>query len=129
MYEELRKKAKKKVEAKMSLYICAIVFTFVSAVLLMISVYLPSISFWLRLPIPIFVMILSILYVTIYGIPYTDTHGEDWQEEEVQKEMFRLYQKRKAYLKESEDLSETEMLELKELEEIEETIDRDEDYV
>ena len=46
MYKELRKEAKKKVEAKMAFYICAIAFSSVSIVLLMLSFYMPSIGIW-----------------------------------------------------------------------------------
>ena len=129
MYEEIRKKAKKKVQVKMAFYICTIVFAFTSVVLLMLSFYLPSISLWLRLPIPVFIMVLGILYLSAFGVPFTETHGEDWEEEEIQKEMIKLYRQRKAQLPPLEDLSESEMLELRELEELDEKWDRDEDFV
>jgi hypothetical protein len=129
MYEEIRKKAEKKVKAKMAFYITAIVFAFTSGILLMLSFYLPYIAIWLRLPIPIFVMVLGIMYITIFGLPFTGTEGDDWQEEEIQKEMIKLYRQRKAQLMPEEELSEEELLELRELEELEEKWDRGEDFV
>ena len=129
MYKELRKKAKKKVEAKVAFYICLIVFSFVTIVLLMISFYLPAVSFWLRLPIPIFLMVLGVLYITAFGYNNNGTLSEDWQEEEIEKEMLKLYQQRKAQLPPLKDRSEAEVLELKELERLQKKWYGEEDYV
>ena len=129
MYKELRKKAKKKVEAKMGFYICAIVFSFVTVVLLMLSFYLPSVGFWLRLPIPIFIMVLAILYLSAFGLPTNGTLSQDWQEEEIEKEMIKLYRQKKAQLPPKEELSETEVLELKELERLQKKWEWGEDFV
>jgi hypothetical protein len=129
MYEELRKKAEKKVEAKMAFFICTIVFSFTTVVLLMLSFYLPSISFWLRLPIPVFVMVLAIIYLSAYGLPYSGAFSEDWKEEEVEREMTKLYRQKRGQLPPPEDLSEPETLELKELERLRKKWDWGEDYV
>ncbi len=128
MYKELHEKAKKRVEAKMAFYICAIVFFFVTIVLLMLSFYLPAVAFWLRLPIPIFVMVLAILYLTAFGLPVGGL-SQDWQEEEIEREMIRLYRQKKAQLPPLEEMSETEILELKELERLKKKWDWGEDYV
>ena len=95
----------------------------------MLSFYLPAVSFWLRLPIPIFIMVLGILYLTAFGLPSTGAFSEDWQEEEIEKEMIKLYQQKKSQLPPLEELSETEILELKELERLKKKWDLDEDYV
>ena len=129
MYQELRKKAEKKVEAKKAFFICAIVFSFVTVVLLMLAYYLPVISFWVSLPIPIFVMVLAILYVTAFGLPNNGKFSEDWEEEEIEKEMLKMYRRKKAELPPIEDLSENEVLELKELERLKKKWDWREDYV
>lgn len=129
MYKELREKAKRKVEAKMAFYICAIVFSFTTVVLLMLSFYLPAVGFWLRLPIPVFIMVLAILYLSAFGLPATGTLSKDWQEAEIEKELIKLYRQKKAQLPPLEELSETELLELKELEQLTEKRDLDEDYV
>jgi hypothetical protein len=129
LYKELRKKAKKKVETKMSFYICAVVFSFTTLVLLMLSFYLPGIAFWLRLPIPIFIMVLGILYLSAFGLPSTGALSEDWQEAEIEKEMTKLYREKKSQLPPLKELSETEILELKELERLQKKWDRNEDYV
>ncbi|MBT8218723.1 MAG: 2TM domain-containing protein [Bacteroidia bacterium] len=129
MYEEVRKKAKKKVEAKVAFYMCAVIFSFTSVILLMLSFYLPGVAFWLRLPIPVFMMVLIILYLTAFGLPFSGTYSEDWREEEIEKEMIRLYRKKRAELPPLEELSESERLELKELERLREKWDWGEDYV
>ncbi|MBK7873629.1 MAG: 2TM domain-containing protein [Saprospiraceae bacterium] len=129
LYQKLRKKAKKKVETKMAFYICTIVFSFTAVVLLMLSFYLPGAAFWLRLPIPVFIMVLGILYLTAFGLPSTGALSEDWQEAEIEKEMIKLYREKKAQLPPLDELSETEILELKELERLRQKRDRDEDFV
>jgi hypothetical protein len=129
MYSDLRKKAKKKVQAKMGFYICAIVFSCTTILLLMLSFYLPTISFWLRLPIPAFILVLGILYLNAFGLPSSGALNEDWQEEEIEKEMVKLYQNKKAQLPPLEELSETEILELREMERLQKKWDWDEDLV
>ncbi|HMQ84866.1 MAG TPA: 2TM domain-containing protein [Saprospiraceae bacterium] len=129
MYHELRKKAEKKVQAKMAFYICVIVFSFTTVILLMLSFYLPAISFWLRLPIMAFIMVLGVLYLTVFGWPAKRSLNHDWQEEEIEKEMRKLYQQKKTQLPPAQDLSEEERLELKELERLEKKWDGEEDYV
>ena len=130
MNEELRKKAKKKVEAKMAFYICAIIFPSVSVLLLMLSFYLPGAGFWLRLPIPILMMVLGIIYLSAFGWPATGALSVDWQEEEIEKEMIKLHRQKSGQLPPLEGLSEKEILELKELERLQKKWDRDEeDYV
>lgn len=129
LYEELRKKAKKKVEAKMTFYTCAVVFAFTTVVLLMLSFYLPDVAFWLRLPIPIFVMVLVILYLTAFGLPTTGALSDDWQEAEIEREMIKLYRQKKTELPPREELSETEILELKALERLKRKWDREDDFV
>ena len=129
MYKELRKKAKKKVEAKMAFFVCAIIFPCVAVLLLMLSFYLPAAGFWLRLPIPILIMVLGILYLSAFGLPTTGALSEDWQEKEIEKEMIKLYRQKKAEFPPQEQLSENEILELKELERLKKKWDREEDYV
>ena len=72
MYEELRKKAEKKVEAKMGFFICGITFACTAVVLIMLSIYLPSIALWLLLPIPVMGMVLGILYILVFGLPTSE---------------------------------------------------------
>lgn len=129
MYKELRKKAEKKVQAKMAFYICAIVFSFTSVLLVMLSFALPAISFWLQLPIPVFIMVLGIMYLAIFGLPSSGTLSDNWKDEEIEREMIRLYRQEKGRLPAAEDDSEAHVLKLKELERLEQKRGWDEDMV
>ena len=129
MYKEIRKKAEKKIQAKMGFYVCVIVFSFTTFILLALSFYMPAISFWLRLPIPVFLMVTAILYLVAFGVPSKITLSQDWKEEEIEKEMLRLYQQKKALLPPPEELSQPETLELEALERLEEKWYLDDDYV
>ena len=108
MDKKLRKRAEKKVEAKKAFYICMIVFSFVTIILLMLGYFIPAANPWLLIPIPVFIMVLSIIYISAFGWPGTDMDAGDWEEEEIQKEMMRM----------STYVEEEERLELRELEEL-----------
>lgn len=129
MNEELREEAKKKVQAKMGFYICAVVFAFTSLLLLMLSFYLPAVAIWLWLPIPIFLMVLGILYLSIFGLPSKGALSSDWKEEEIEKEMIKLYRQKKDQLPRIEQSLEAETLELKEMERLEQKRSWEEDIV
>lgn len=129
MYKELRKKAKKKVEAKKAFYICSIVFSFTIVTLLILSFAIPAARFWLLLPIPILIMVIGILYITAFGFPTKDGFSDNWEEEEIEREMIKLFRKKKAQISPQKELTETEFLELKELERLENKWYGAEDYV
>ena len=124
-YKELRKKAEKKVQAKMAFFICAVVFFFATIILMTLSYYLTEIAFWLRLPILAFMLVLGILYLVAFGLPTGNGMSENWQEEEIEKEMLRLYRRKKAMMSSvGEDATPSERLELKVLEQLEEKWER-----
>ena len=125
----MRKKAKRKVQAKMNFYTLSLVFSFTTVLLLMLSFYIPSISFWLMLPIPAFVMVLGVSYLSAFGLPSAGVHSDDWKEEEIEKEMIKLYRQKKVDLPSFDELSETEILELKELDRLQEKWGPEEDLV
>jgi hypothetical protein len=132
MHEDLREKAKERVRAKSDFVTTAITFLGISVVLGLLSFYLPPIAFWLLLPLPIFAMILGIMYVKIYGYNLFGTPSLDWEEREIEKEMYRLAQE-KGHFEESppsDDLSEEDHLELRELDRLQRKWGtRDEDFV
>lgn len=129
MYNELRIQAKKKVEAKKAFYICTIVFAFTTLILLILSLAIPSITFWLMLPIPAMLMVLCVLYFSAFGLPGSGARSANWEEEEIEKEMLQLYRQKRAQLPPLEELSENEILELKELEELRKKWEWGEDVV
>lgn len=130
MDQELRKKAEQKVKAKLEFYTVAIVFFFTTIVLFLLTFALPAITFWLLLPVPIFIMVLGVLYLSTFGLPTRRGLSEDWREEEIQREMAKLYrQQQQPPLPPREEFPETDELELGEMESLEERRDLDGDFV
>jgi len=130
MYDDIRYKAKKKVEDKKGFYITAVVFAFLSLILVVISLSVPAGGFWIRFPILIFGMVLGIIYVTVFGIPGTHILTSEWEEEEIEREMMNLYYHKRKYLPPPEDLNEEDKLELEELERLKEKWENEEeDYM
>lgn len=119
MYKDIRKKAEKKVKAKKGFYITATIFVAISIILFVISltVHNPFAAFWIRFPILILVLVLCIIYVSIFGLSFNALFNQkDWEEEQIEKEMSRLYRQRRNALPPGEELQEEDHLELKELE-------------
>ena len=129
MYDELRKEAKKKVDAKLAFYTCTVVFFFTTIILIILSLAIPAITFWLMIPIPVFIMVLGVLYLTAFGLPTGGKPSDNWKEEEIEKEMRTLYRSRKSQLLQLDELSEKENLQLKELEKLEESQGWEDDLV
>lgn len=127
MYEELRKKAEEKVDAKLDFYITAIVFGFTSLILLILSYIMPAIRFWLVLPILVFMMVLAIIYVSVFGLTRSGSFSEDWKEDEIDKEMMKLIRQQRRQYQDSKELNDADRLQLKELEKLEEKWDLDDD--
>jgi hypothetical protein len=128
MYDELRRKAERKVENKKGFYITAVVFGFISLLLVVISLAVPAGGFWIRFPILIFAMILGIIYVSAFGIPYSGILSHEWEEEEIEQEMMKIYNQRRRFLPPPEELTEEDELELQELERLKEKWEYDYDY-
>ena len=129
MYKEIREKAEKKVEAKKGFFICSIVFSFTAIVLIILSFLIPAARFWLLLPIPILGMVLGVLYISAFGWRSDGKLSEDWEEDEIEREMIKLYKKKRTELPPVEELSEKEVLELKKLERLKQKWEWGEDYV
>ena len=131
MHEEIRRKAKKRVEAKKGFYIVALIFAAISLILYVVSATVPPEAvFWIRFPILILGLVLGIIYLAIFGFPGSKILSQDWQEEEMEKEMARLYREKQSALPSAEDLTEEDRLELKELERLKQKWDREgEGYV
>ena len=119
MHDDIRKKAEEKVDAKLGFYITAIVFTFAAFILITLSFYLPNAAIWLRLPIPVFMMVLSIMYLAIFGLPSSREFSDDWREDEVIREMINLYRKERGDLPPPDFYEDEEFFELKEIEKME----------
>ena len=131
MYEKLHKKAKKRVEAKKAFFLLSMIFSSISIILFIISLnFRTSVAFWVNFPTLVFALILGIMYVATFGLPFTGMSAGEWEEQEMEKEMARLYRKQQMNLPASGDLSEDDLLELKELERLKKKWDgQEEDYV
>lgn len=125
MYDELRRRAQKKVDGKKGFYVTAVVFGLISLILVVISLVVPAGGFWIRFPILIFGMVLGIIYVSVFGIPYSGILSNEWEEEEIEREMMKMYHHQRRYLPPPEDLTEEDKLELKELERLKEKWEND----
>lgn len=136
-HEQIKEKAKKKVEAKKGFYVVAFIFGAVSAILIVINLILlfnyrpsdPSIHIWLLFPILIFVLVLAGLYFSIFGIPGSKTLSEAWEEEEMNREILRLYKQQGIELPPDQELSEEDQLELKEFERLKQKWEGRDDFV
>jgi len=130
MYEELRKQAKEKVEAKVLMWLLAVIFSFAGLILIVTSFFIPNPAavFWLRLSVFILMLVYGFLYLIIMGLP-NSMFSKQWQEEEIEKEVARLYRRKMDALPPPEELSEEDRLELKELERLKRKWYGDEDYL
>lgn len=129
MYKEIRKKAKKRVEDKLGFYVACIVFICAIVVLIALSFYFPFIKFWLRLPIPIIIAVMGILYLNVFGYSRRKRRSADWKEEEIDLEMIKLYRQKLIEVSSQEELAEKEALELKEMEYLEDGQEWNEEFV
>ncbi len=130
MYEEIKSKAEKKVEEKKGFYIVAMIFLGVSIILGILSTVIggPA-AFWIRFPIIVLALVLAAMYFAIFGFPFSRVLSASWEQEELEKEMYRLYQQKKGALPPPEDLSEEDRLELKELERLKRKWEDGSDFV
>ena len=126
MYDEIRKKAERKVKAKKGFYVVAMTFAAVSIILYVISLNFSGwAAYWIKFPILVLALVLAIVYVGTFGLPFS----HDWEEKEIEKEMARLYRKEPPALPPPEELSDEERLELKELERLRKKWDPYDDFV
>jgi membrane protein YdbS with pleckstrin-like domain len=134
MYDELERRAKKKVDDKVGFFITATVFGFVAAILFVIWLAVPGGSLWIMFPALILGLVLGIIYLSMFGIPFTGVYSKEWQEEEIEREMAKMYYRRRKYLPPPEELTEEDRLELEELERLKEKweyedYDYDQEYI
>jgi archaellum biogenesis protein FlaJ (TadC family) len=119
MREDLKKQAKKNHRAKQDFYITCAVFVAISIILLVVSTVFEgtAAAFWIRLPILVLALAIGIVYLSMFGYSLKAFSDKtSWEEEQIEKEMRRLYQQRKNELPPGEELPEEDILELKELE-------------
>lgn len=129
-HQEIREQAKKRVEAKKGFYVVALVFAAISAILVIISLTLHGwAAFWVRFPILIFALVGGILYVSIFGLPGSGVLSSDWEEREIEKEVYNLYRQNRNRIPPADELTQEERLELKELERLKKKWEDGDDFV
>ncbi|MEM1218366.1 MAG: 2TM domain-containing protein [Bacteroidota bacterium] len=121
--QEILEKAEKRIEAKKSLLTLGVIFAFASAILMIVSFYVPAAEHWIRLPIPIMALLLGFLYVVTIGIPY-EMLSNQWREDEIEKERNKHAHRKPIALPSAEELTEEDRLELRELERLKEKWER-----
>jgi uncharacterized membrane protein len=130
MIPDIREKAETNVAKRKGFYIVSSIFASISIILFTISLnFYGAIEYWIRFPILILALILGIIYVSMFGFSFQNFLNDDWEEEEIEKEMARLYRKKRKALPPPEDLTQTDRLELKEFERLKEKWEDPEDYV
>ncbi len=121
--QEILEKAEKRIEAKQNLLTLAVIFGFASAILMIVSFYIPSAEHWIRLPIPIMALLLGFIYVITIGIPF-EMLTNQWREDEIERERYRHARRNPMALPPAEELTEEDRLELRELERLKEKWER-----
>jgi membrane protein YdbS with pleckstrin-like domain len=121
MHDDIEKKAQQKVEEKKGFYFIAMIFLMVSVILFVLSTVIggPA-AFWIRFPILVLGLLAAVFYFYIFGFPFSNVLSEEWEEEEYERELFKLYRQKRHTLPPPEELSEEDRLELKELERLKE---------
>ena len=117
MEEDIEKKAQQKVEEKKTFYFVSMIFLMVSIILFVLSTIIggPA-AFWIRFPILVLGLLTAVFYFVIFGFPFSNVLTPQWEEEELEREMYKLQRRKKRMLPPPEEISEEDRLELKELE-------------
>lgn len=131
MYEDLREKAILELERKQKkwkeIQTVGVTFATVSVILLIISTRLyPTPAFWVRLPILILALVFGILYTSEYGLPFLGK-DDDLTDEEIEREMVKIY--RKSNLNKLSSEEGDGKLVLKEIEELKDKYEGGKDFV
>lgn len=116
-HRRLQRKAKTKVMAKKGFYIHFGVFAIVSLFLFAINILTSPSVYWFYYPILSWGLAVAIHYLVIFGVPGTDILSQEWEQREMEKELYILQRKKgisKDQLLESGSADEVEELELRE---------------
>ena len=130
-HDKLRKKAKQKVQAKKAFYILSFIFAAISVILVVISLQFDDfVAFWIRFPILVLGLIMAVMYIAIFGLPFARFLSPEWEDEQISRELHRLYREDPPQLPSGQELSEEDRLELEELERLKAKWDyRSDDFV
>lgn len=126
MREELEKKVRNHLKKKKAFTIIGVCYIGVSILLFIISTAVHpggSTRFWINFPSIIMLLVLALIYVSMFGLRKMEDALYD-EEDEVEEAIARLYEYKTEEMTPRLDLKEEERLELKELERMKEKIKR-----
>lgn len=119
MKKEIEEKVRKHLQKKRSFQVVTVVFGFVALLLFLVSTQEPvSERFWINFPSFILMGVLGIIYVGMFGVSTTAISDPYEEDDEIDKEVARIYQAKTEGLEPRLDLDQTDRLELEELERI-----------
>ena len=125
--KEIRRRAERKVRAKKGFYITGTVYLSVAVILFVLSLtFSLNTAFWVLFPIIPLAVALFIHYVAVFGFPGSEIGSRDWEVDEVDNELRRLYARGDYNIEEDEELSNNDKLELRELERLKQKWEGDE---
>lgn len=125
MRDKLEKRVRRHMRKKKAFLIIGVCYLGVSLILLFISMQVdPWDRVWVNFPSLIFLVVLAIIYVSMFGLrPMNDALYDE--EDEIDEAVARLYEYKTRNQTIREDISEEVRLELIELQELKEKIFRD----
>lgn len=119
MKKEIEEKVRKHLQKKRSFQVVSVVFGFVALLLFLVSTQEPvSERFWINFPSFILMGVLGIIYVGMFGVSTTAISDPYEEDDEIDREVARIYQAKTEGLEPRLDLDQTDRLELEELERI-----------
>lgn len=119
MKKEIEEKVRKHIQKKRSFQVVSVVFGFVALLLFLVSTQEPvSERFWINFPSFILMGVLGIIYVGMFGVSTTAISDPYEEDDEIDREVARIYQAKTERLEPRLNLDETDRLELEELERI-----------
>ena len=119
MKKEIEEKVRKHLKKKRSFQVVSVVFGFVALLLFLVSTQEPvSERFWINFPSFILMGVLGIIYVGMFGVSTTAISDPYKEDDEIDREVARIYQAKTEGLEPRLNLDETVRLELEELERI-----------
>lgn len=119
MKKEIEEKVKKHLQKKRSFQVVSVVFGFVALLLFLVSTQEPvSERFWINFPSFILMGVLGIIYVGMFGVSTTAISDPYEEDDEIDREVARIYLAKTEGLEPRLDLDQTDRLELEELERI-----------
>ncbi|MDA9773960.1 2TM domain-containing protein [Saprospiraceae bacterium] len=123
MKEQLTAMAKSNLKKIRGFQIVATIFGSISVILFFIGLtFHPGARFWVNFPTLVFLMVMAIMYVSMFGFKTMRESALERDDEDLEREIARLYVDSTEGLELREDIDMEDRLELLELERIKERV-------